>query len=66
MSDDVNLVEFTDNKITVTVFLNEEGVAELKEAWESVEGIQRPLVGAHKNGLNIFIPWILEGDNRDD
>lgn len=66
MKEDVNLVEFTENKITVTVFLNEDGVKELKEAWDSVESIQRPLVGAHKNGLSVFIPWILEGDNRDD
>jgi len=59
---DIELITFTENTVTVTVFIDdEEGLAEMRDVWENkVQGCQAPLVGAHKNGFSVFIPWILK------
>ncbi len=63
---DRELIEFTDNMITVNVVLDEEQIAALKADWSQVTGIQPPLVGTYKNGLSVFIPWILKEEDVNE
>jgi len=59
---DVELITFTDNSISITVFIDdEEALQEMKDIWENqVKACQAPLLGSHKNGFTVFIPWILK------
>jgi len=59
--EDVELISFEENSIIITVFIDDEtALAEVKDVWENkVKGCQPPLLGSHKNGFSVFIPWIL-------
>ena len=59
---DKKLIEFNDLMVSVNIVLDEEGVERLKEDLEKVESWQAPLIGTHKNGFTVFIPWILKED----
>jgi len=58
------LLAFDEDKLMINIYLDD--VEKLKTTWrEEVTGIQAPLVSVHKNGFNLFIPWILRG-NEDE
>ena len=59
---DVEFLTFTDNSITITLFVDDaEALQETKDIWENkVKACQAPLLGSHKNGFTVFIPWILK------
>ena len=59
---DVEFLTFTDNVLTIQFFLDDaEALQELKNTWENeVKSCQAPLVGTHKNGFTLFIPWIMK------
>ena len=63
---DVELITFTDNSITITVFIDdEEALQEMRDLWQNqVKACQAPLLGGHKNGFTVFIPWMLK--TRED
>ena len=61
---DRELLEFTDTMVSINIVLEPEAMSDLKRDWGKVKGIQPPLVGTHKNGLSVFIPWILEGQDE--
>ena len=59
------LLEFTDHGtdtvISVNIVLETKEAEELKELWfTGLDGCQPPLVEARKNGLSVFIPWIMK------
>ena len=64
--EDKELITFTENTITITIFLDDaEALKEAQDIWENkVEACQPPLVGSHKNGFSVFIPWILKGEKQ--
>ena len=59
---DVELITFTDNSVTITVYIDDEAnIKEMKDLWQNrVQSCQAPLLGGHKNGFSVFIPWILK------
>ena len=61
---DGELLEFKDNMVSINIALEPDAIATLKQDWSKVKGIQPPLVGTYKNGLSVFIPWILEGQDE--
>ena len=65
---DVELIEFKEDSIVVTVFMDDpEAFEELKDIWmNKVESIQAPLVGSYKNMFTVSIPWILKEDTIDE
>ena len=64
----VEVIEFTDNSVIVTVFIDDANILnELRDVWKNkVQGIQPPLVEGRRNGFNVFIPWILKGAKPDE
>jgi len=59
------LIEFGEETITVNVVLDKEQVDEIRIIWGAVDGIQAPLIETFKNGLHLFIPWILKEKERN-
>jgi len=55
-----NLIQINGNTVTVNITLDDEGIASLRNDLGKVAGCQPPLIGTHKNGFSVFIPWILE------
>ena len=60
MMSDGKLLEFKGDCISINVYLDPEYIEAIKQDWSKVKGIQPPLVGTHRNGLTVFIPWIME------
>ena len=57
------LIEFNGELVTVNIFLEKKSVDELKTLWTTrVDGCQPPLIETHKNGLHLFIPWVLKDE----
>ena len=61
---DGELFVFKEDSISIKVYLDPEYIEAIKQDWSKVKGIQPPLVGTHRNGFTIFIPWILEGQDE--
>ena len=58
------LLTFSGRRVSINITLDKDAIAELKEIWNSVDGIQPPLVDANRNGLNVFLPWILKEKDK--
>ena len=64
---DVELITFTDNSITINVFIDDKvAINEMRDLWQNqVKACQAPLLGGHKNGFTVFIPWILKARGEE-
>ncbi len=57
---DVEFIEIKGNIISINIVLEDEAVETFRRDWSKVRGCQAPLIGTYKNGLSLFIPWIME------
>lgn len=64
MSEDkVELLEFHDGYFSVNIFLDDDGLGELRRVWGDLKGVQMPLIDASRDGLIIHIPWMTKGES---
>lgn len=54
------LIEFGEGLVSFNIHLRDEEIAAFRRDFDRVAGIQQPLIETHKNGLLVFIPWVLK------
>ena len=62
---DVEFIEIKENMVSINIVLEPDAIETLRRDWSKVQGCQAPLIGTYKNGLSVFIPWIMEGNDVD-